>query len=83
YHASLSHTMKQYIQNDWRSGKTQILVATSASGMGIDDSHVERVVQWKAKGMDNFDTMVQRFDRCARNPTLQGVCILFYEKDLF
>ena len=81
YHATLSSTMKEYIRADWRSGKSRILVATSAWGMGIDDPNVERVIQWKAKPLTNLDTLIQRFGRCARNPTLQGVCILYYEKD--
>ena len=29
----------------------------------------------------NLDDLIQRFGRCARNPILQGVCILYYEKD--
>lgn len=81
YHATLSCTMKDYIRADWRSGMARILIATSAWGMGIDDPNVERVIQWKAKPLTNLDTLIQRFGRCARNPTLQGVCILYYEKD--
>lgn len=81
YHASLSPTMKDYIQKDWRSGKTRILVATSAWGMGIDDAHVERVIQWKASTLPNLDTLIQRFGRCARNSELQGLCVLYHEKD--
>ena len=81
YHASLSPTMKQYIQEDWRNGITRILVATSAWGMGINDQKVERVIQWRIKDLENLDTLYQRFGRCARDTTLQGVCLLFAEKD--
>lgn len=49
--------------------------------MGIDDRHVERVIQWKAKPLNNLDTLIQRFGRCARNPNTQGLCLLYYEKD--
>ncbi|RPB20896.1 P-loop containing nucleoside triphosphate hydrolase protein [Terfezia boudieri ATCC MYA-4762] len=80
YHATLSSTMKQYIQTDWRSGKTRILIATSAWGMGIDDPHVQRVIQWKARTL-SLDTLMQRFGRCARDPQIQGLCVLYYEKD--
>lgn len=48
--------------------------------MGIDDRHVERVIQWKAKPLNNLDTLMQRFGRCARDNT-QGLCLLYYEKD--
>ena len=49
--------------------------------MGIDDQHVQRVIQWKAKSLGNLDTLIQRFGRCARDPNIQGLCILYYEKD--
>lgn len=58
YHASLSHTMKKYTQKDWRNGTTRILVASSAWGMGIDDPFVQRVIQWKAKTLDNLDRLI-------------------------
>ena len=70
YHGGLSSVMKKYTQNDWREGKTRILVATSAWGMGVNDSHVERVLQWRCKNLECLDTLIQRFGRCARNPEL-------------
>lgn len=81
YHATISSTMRHYIQRDWRDGTTRILIASSAWGMGIDDKTVERVIQWRVKGLDNLDTLYQRFGRCARDPSMQGVCILFTEKE--
>lgn len=81
YHASLSPSMKAYIQAHWRDGTTRILVATSAWGMGINDRKVERVIQWRVKDLDNLDSLYQRFGRCARSPEIQGLCLLFTEKD--
>ena len=73
--------MKEYIRLNWRSGQARISVATSARRMGIDDPNVEHVIQWKAKPLGNLDTLIQRFGRCACNPTIQGVCILYHEED--
>jgi len=56
------------------------MIATSAWGLGINDIGVERVIQWGVKRLDNLDTLVQRFGRCARDPTKQGPCLLFTEK---
>lgn len=81
YHALLSHTMKEYTRADWGAGFTRVLVATSAWGMGIDNPFVQRVIQWKAKELENLNTLIQRFGRCARGPCIQGVCMLYYEKD--
>ena len=50
--------------------------------MGVDDRHVQRVIQCKTKPLGNLDTFMQRFGRCARDPELQGLCVLYYEKDL-
>ncbi|RPB18405.1 hypothetical protein L211DRAFT_764423, partial [Terfezia boudieri ATCC MYA-4762] len=61
-------------------GDTRIMVATSAWGMGINDSHVERVIQWRVGAIPTLDTLIQHFGRCARNPLLQGVCIAFVEQ---
>ena len=82
YHSDVSKTMKGLVTQDWRSGQSRIMVATSAWGMGIDDVGIERIIQWGAKRLDNLDTLIQRFGRCARNPETQGVCVLFTEKSL-
>lgn len=72
--------MKGMMSNDWKANKCQIMIATSAWGLGINDIGVERVIQWGVKRLDNLDTLVQRFGRCARDPTKQGPCLLFTEK---
>ncbi|KAI5780569.1 P-loop containing nucleoside triphosphate hydrolase protein [Peziza echinospora] len=82
YHSSLSPTMKKLTQTHWRDGTTRILVATSAWGMGINDKKIQIVTQWRVK-IENLDTLIQHFRRAGREPTLQAVCILFAEKDVF
>lgn len=83
YHAGISSTMKNLIQMDWRAGKTSVLIATSAWGMGVHDPKVARVIQWRVKDLGNLDTLIQRFGRAARDPTIQGVCILYAERSFF
>ena len=51
--------------------------------MGIHDTHVERVIQWKAKHVDCLNTLVQRWGRCARNPNIHGMCLFYVEKQYF
>ena len=72
--------MKKYISGDWNTGKARIMIATSAWGMGINDRGVERVIQWSITHLDNLDTLIQRFGRCARDIQMQGLCLLFTEK---
>lgn len=44
YHAGLSSLVRSKRQEDWMSGKTRVIVATNAFGMGIDKSDVRFVM---------------------------------------
>lgn len=46
YHAGLPHAERGLRQNDWTCGKTRVMVATTAFGMGIDKSDVRFVVHY-------------------------------------
>lgn len=46
YHAGLPHAERSLRQNDWVSGKTRVIVATTAFGMGIDKADVRFVVHY-------------------------------------
>ena len=44
YHAGLSHKDRERKQKNWIEGKTRVLVATNAFGMGIDKGDVRTVI---------------------------------------
>lgn len=46
YHAGLPHAERGMRQNDWLGGKTRVIVATTAFGMGIDKADVRFVVHY-------------------------------------
>lgn len=46
YHAGLNFELKEQRQNEWISGKTRVIVATNAFGMGIDKPDVRVVIHY-------------------------------------
>lgn len=44
YHAGLGHELRMARQEDWKSGRTRVMVCTNAFGMGIDKPDVRFVI---------------------------------------
>ena len=44
YHAGLEHPVRNEVQQNWTIGKTRVIVATNAFGMGIDKADVRFVI---------------------------------------
>jgi ATP-dependent DNA helicase RecQ len=61
YHAGLENEVRSQKQQEWMSGKTQIIVATNAFGMGIDKSNVRFVLHF-----DLPDTLENYYQECGR-----------------
>lgn len=75
YHAGLSNTEREQKQNDWKKGKTRIVVATNAFGMGIDKADVRFVIH-----IDLPDTIEAYFQEAGRGgrDEKQAFAILLY-----
>ena len=76
YHAGLETKDRERKQNRWMSGKTRIIVATNAFGMGIDKSDVRFVVHMDIP--DNLEAYFQEAGRGGRDEK-QAYAILLYE----
>jgi ATP-dependent DNA helicase RecQ len=68
-------------QNDFMDGNIDIIVATSAFGMGVDKDNVSMVIHYEIS--DSLENYVQEAGRAGRKEDLDASCyILFDEKDL-
>ena len=50
--------------------------------MGIDIRDVQRVIQWRATSILNLASYFQRAGRAGRDPSCNGVAILFHQASL-
>lgn len=68
-------------QDAFVAGKVQIIVATSAFGMGVDKKDVKLVVHYDIS--DSLENYVQEAGRAGRDPKLDAECyVLFNDSDL-
>ncbi len=81
YHGKMDKDEKSQNQNDFMSGKINIMVATSAFGMGVDKSDVGSVIHYDIS--DSLENYVQEAGRAGRDEQINADCfILFNEEDL-
>ena len=64
-------------QNAFMSGETQVIVATSAFGMGVDKKDVGLVVHYNIS--DSLENYVQEAGRAGRDPQMQADCFVLYD----
>ncbi len=64
-------------QNDFMCGEAQVIVATSAFGMGVDKKDVGLVVHYNIS--DSLENYVQEAGRAGRDPQMQAECFVLYD----
>ena len=81
FHGKMDKDQKTANQNEFMEGKTNIMVATSAFGMGVDKADVGMVIHYNIS--DSLENYIQEAGRAGRNEFLSADChILFDEEDL-
>ena len=81
YHGRMEPEEKIRSQNSFMEGETNVIVATSAFGMGVDKENVKMVVHYDAP--DSLENYLQEAGRAGRKADLQAHChLLFDENDL-
>jgi ATP-dependent DNA helicase RecQ len=81
YHGKMDKQEKSANQDSFMDGQTQIMVATSAFGMGVDKKDVGLVIHFEIS--DSLENYVQEAGRAGRDEKILADCyVLFNEEDL-
>jgi ATP-dependent DNA helicase RecQ len=81
YHGKMDKQEKSLNQNAFINGEIQIMVATSAFGMGVDKKDVGKVIHYEIS--DSLENYVQEAGRAGRDENITADCyVLFNEEDL-
>lgn len=81
YHGKMDKQKKSENQDAFINGETQIMVATSAFGMGVDKKDVRMVIHYEIS--DSLENYVQEAGRAGRDENIVADCfVLFNEEDL-
>lgn len=79
YHGKMDSELKIFNQNSFITGETQIMVATSAFGMGVDKKDVGLVVHFEIS--DSLENYVQEAGRAGRDENIQAKCYVLFSND--
>src|SRR3954451_19926895 len=79
YHAGLESDDRRRVQDEFMSGKTPIIVATNAFGMGIDKSDLRFVVHYNIPG--TLEAYYQEAGRAGRDGLRSRCLLLFAHRD--
>ena len=81
YHGKMDVKEKTSNQNAFMEGEVQLMVATSAFGMGVDKKDVGMVVHYEIS--DSLENYIQEAGRAGRDQSIVADCfVLFNEEDL-
>ena len=81
YHGKMDAQDKTANQNAFIEGEVQIMVATSAFGMGVDKKDVGMVIHYEIS--DSLENYIQEAGRAGRDEKIVADCfVLFNEEDL-
>lgn len=75
YHSQVEPEVKEALHRAWLGGELQLIVATSAFGMGVHHSAVRHVFHWSLP--DSLAALAQEWGRAGRDGA-PATCVLLY-----
>ncbi|KAH8583492.1 4 SF II RNA helicase [Cryptosporidium sp. chipmunk genotype I] len=79
YHGMMSNTEREMVQKSFIDNKTNIFVATTSFGMGIDKKDIDAVIHWNMP--NSLEQYIQETGRCARQLDKLGICLMILSDD--
>ena len=79
YHGKMDPEEKKANQEAFMSGRVDVVVATTAFGMGIDKDDVGLVVHFNIS--TSLEDYVQEAGRAGRNPNMEAECYILFNGD--
>ncbi len=79
YHAGLTHPVRTRKQYEWMTGRTRVVVATNAFGMGIDKPDVRFVIHFDLPS--SLEEYFQEAGRAGRDNKPANAILLYNESD--
>lgn len=76
FHGKMEKEDKIVEQNKFMDNKTDIMVATSAFGMGVDKNNIKRIVHFEIS--DSLENYIQEAGRAGRNEDILATCYIFF-----
>lgn len=79
YNGRMEPEEKKHIQDEFLSNQCDIIVATSAFGMGVDKDNVQLVIHYDIS--PSLEAYMQEAGRAGRDPNLQAKCVILYDEN--
>jgi ATP-dependent DNA helicase RecQ len=81
YHAGMSSEERRIIEKQIEEHEPEIVIATSAFGMGMDHPHLRWALLWQAP--PSLLSLAQSIGRAGRHPHLKSQALIFWDEEDF
>lgn len=80
FHGGLNNHSKEQLLQNWLSEKIQVMIATTAFGMGIDKANVRNIVHYHLP--ESLESFYQEAGRAGRDGQAAKALLLYHEADV-